>query len=311
MTVAVKESSRARVSPLAALKAQVVALDAAMLVAAGSPEVGAVHKLRTSTRRVEAQMRLLDRMAAGDKPIRLPDYAAEAKAVRRRLVKVRRAAGVVRDLDVQTTIIRMDAPAKSAVHKGSPGDTVRRQAKALRKHLEAERDREAVKLQITLQAEQQKLAVDLLALEEALKPAKDATAPQAVLSAHVQRWFARKTEPMLRRSAIEGGSAKESLRLAIVALPEDDLHTVRKTAKLCRYMAESAPEGSAVFSLAERFESMQEAGGRWHDWLLLAHLAHHFHGKDAELTLRYTKHRDAALADYHLRLTELLPGVAK
>src|SRR4051812_25590665 len=128
MTDAVKGTKRARIAPLSALSAQVIALDAALLVATTGAEVGAVHKLRTTTRRVEAQMRLLEMLTTGTKPIRLPDYAAEAKAVRRRLMKVRRAAGVVRDLDVQTTIIRMDAPAKSAVHQDSPGDIMRRQA---------------------------------------------------------------------------------------------------------------------------------------------------------------------------------------
>jgi CHAD domain-containing protein len=311
MTVAVKGSRRPRVSPLAALEQQVVALDAAMLVAVTGTEVGAVHKLRTTTRRVEAQMRLLDLMAVGNKRMNLPDYEAEAKAVRRRLTKVRRTAGVVRDLDVQTTIIQMDAPQKSAVHKGSTGDTMRRQAKQLRKHLEAQRDHEARKLQIVLKAEEHKLAANLRALEEALKPAKTSTAPPSTLSSHVQHWFSQQTAPLLKLRAVKGEASKDSLRVAIEALDEDALHTVRKAAKLCRYMAENAPEGTAPQGLAERFESMQEAGGRWHDWLLLEQLARHFHGKDAELTQRYAKHRDAALADYHLRLADLLPTVAE
>ncbi|SEB69340.1 CHAD domain-containing protein [Terriglobus roseus] len=311
MTIAVKGSKRPRVSPLAALEQQVVALDAAMLVAVTATEVGAVHKLRTTTRRVEAQMRLLELMATGSKRLRLPDYAAEAKAVRSRLRKVRRAAGVVRDLDVQTTIIRMDAPLKSTVHKGSPGDTMRRQAKQLRKHLDEAREHEAQKLQIILQAEEHKLAANLRALEKVLKPAESSTAPPTALSSHVQHWFALQTALLLKRAKKKGETAKDSLRIAIEGLDEDGLHAVRKAAKLCRYMAESAPEGTAVRGLAERFESMQEAGGRWHDWLLLEQLAHHFHGKGAELTERYAKHRDSALADYHLRLSELLPTVAE
>jgi CHAD domain-containing protein len=294
-----------------ALEQQVVALDAAMLVAVAATEVGAVHKLRTTTRRVEAQMQLLELMATGDNRMRLPDYAAEAQAVRSRLKKVRRAAGVVRDLDVQTTIIRMDAPLKSAVHKGSPGDTVRRQAKQLRKHLEDAREHEAQKLQLILKAEEHKVAANLRSLEEALKPAKTSTAPPTTLSSHVHHWFAQVTNPLLKRPKKKGETERDSLRLAIEGLDEDALHAVRKAAKLCRYMAESAPEGSAAHGLAERFESMQEAGGRWHDWLLLEQLAHHFHGKGAELTERYAKHRDSALADYHLRLSELLPTVAE
>ncbi|WP_041592422.1 CHAD domain-containing protein [Terriglobus roseus] len=310
MTVAVKGKNSVRITPLIALAAQVVALDAAMLVAVTGAEVGAVHKLRTSTRRVEAQMRLLEMLSTGAKPIRLPDYAAEAKAVRRRLMKVRRAAGVVRDLDVQTTIIRMDAPSKSAVHRDSPGDIMRRQAKKLRKYLEDERDREAVKLQIVLHAQVEKLAADLQALEHALKSPREVTATEASLSARLQGWFAEQTTALIRQKKMKGPSAEANEQYSVAMLDEDELHTVRKAAKLCRYVAESAPEGSATHALAVRFESMQEAGGRWHDWLLLEQLSRHFHGKDAELTVRYGKHRDAALEDYRLRLSELMPTAA-
>jgi CHAD domain-containing protein len=311
MTVAVKGSARTRVNPLKALKEQVVALDAAMLVAVTATEVGAVHKLRTTTRRVEAQLRLMELVSGGDKPLPLPPHADEADAVRRRLGKVRRAAGAVRDLDVQTGIIALDAPQKNTVHKGSPGDIARREAKALRKHLESEREHEAARLVLVLKAEEQKLAASLRALEQALKPAGRGSVAQSTLAERIDHWFSRETKALLRRPASKQETAEESLRLAVEGLGEDGLHTLRKAAKQCRYMAESAPEGSPAQAMAERFEAMQEAGGHWHDWLLLEQLSRRFHGKKAELTLRYAKHRDAALADYHLKLAELLPSVAE
>ena len=86
---------------------------------------------------------------------------------------------------------------------------------------------------------------------------------------------------------------------------------MRKAAKLCRYMAESAPEGSGVKQRAEQFEAVQEAGGKWHDWLLLARLSKGFHGKKAELTARYTAHSEQALAEYYKKLEELLPVLAQ
>lgn len=309
MTVATKGSARTRVHPLKALKEQIVALDAAMLVAVTATEVGAVHKLRTTTRRVEAQISLVELLAGGEKPVHLPPHTDEADAVRRRLRKVRRAAGVVRDLDVQTNAIELDAPLKAAVHKGSPGDIMRREAKALRKHLSALREHEAEKLVAVLKAEEQKLAASLRALEQAIKPANRGTVAPSTLVVRIEHGFAERTKGLLTRRAAKGETAKESLRFAIEALSEDDLHTVRKAAKLCRYMAESAPEGSPAFAMAERFEAMQEAGGHWHDWLLLEELSRRFHGKKADLTQRYAKHRDAALADYHLKLAELLPAV--
>jgi CHAD domain-containing protein len=308
MSVAAKESSRARVSPLSALEQQVVALDAAMLVAVTATEVGAVHKLRTSTRRVEAQLHLLKLVATSNKRLKLPDYTDQAKAVRRRLTKVRRAAGAVRDLDVQMTIIRMDTPLKSAVHKGSPDDAIRQQAKQLRRHLENERDREARKLRIVLKAEEHKLAAKLRALEEALKPARGLAAIPSNLSSHVQQWFTQQAAPLIEQPKRKKGEAERSLRQSIEAMDEDALHTVRKAAKLCRYMAESAPDGATARELAERFERIQEAGGRWHDWLLLEQLSRDFHGRGAELTQRYGKHRDAALEEYYAQLSELLPA---
>ena len=103
------------------------------------------------------------------------------------------------------------------------------------------------------------------------------------------------------------GKIDEDLRLAIERLNSASLHTLRKSAKLCRYIAESAPDDAVLRQTAERFEAVQEAGGKWHDWLLLTQIAGRFHGRKTELTLRFKKHREAALAEYRLRLVDLLP----
>ncbi len=72
-------------------------------------------------------------------------------------------------------------------------------------------------------------------------------------------------------------------------------------------MAESLPTDlPAAKQIASRFEAIQEAGGKWHDWLLLQEIAAKHHGKDAALTDRYTQHRDAALASYQTHLATLL-----
>jgi CHAD domain-containing protein len=294
------------IRPVSALKAQVVALDAAMLVALSLPAAGAVHKLRTSTRRVESQLMLLEVLAKGPKPLALPPHADEVAAVRKRLHKVRQAAGAVRDLDVQCDAIDMDAPSKTAVHKGSPGDALRKEAKTLRKHLAARRDHEAATLADLLKAEETKLAASLGELELALQPTEARPIAQAVLIERIESWFAQATRAVLKIAPQPG----EALSRGVMALGADDLHALRKAAKLCRYMAESAPEGSRAHAMSARFEAMQEAGGLWHDWLLLERLSASFHGKEAGLTVRYRKHRDAALADYQLRLVELLPAVA-
>jgi CHAD domain-containing protein len=297
-----------RLQPLRALKEQIVALDAAMLVAIASTEVGAVHKLRTTTRRVQAHLELLELLGHGHHPMHLPEHHSETRAVMQRLRRMRRAAGAVRDLDVQTSMIELDAPQKAAVHKGSTGDAVRKQAKKLHKHLEAQRQDEAAKLVAVLKDEEQDLAAALHELEQTIKPAHRRGLTSAVLMEHAEEFFTLHVKPFLRsKRPRKDENAHAQLQRRMERLDEDALHAIRKAAKLCRYMVEMAPEGTPARAAAEQFEAVQEAGGHWHDWLLLQQLATNFHGRKAELTHRYETHTNAALADYRLRLSELLP----
>lgn len=296
------------VLPVKTLKEHIVALDAAMLVAASAAEVGAVHKLRTTTRRVEAYLHLVELLGDDTRPQHIPEHAKEAKAVTQRLRKVRQAAGTVRDLDVQVDAIWYDCPAKTAA-KDIAVATVRRQAKALRKHLQHTRKVEAETLIAVLHREKQKLAASLRALEQAMKPASVPGVAPANMGERVQLWFAGEVRTLLKPAG-KARKAKLTLKARVANLDEEALHDLRKAAKLCRYMAESAPDDSPVRAVAEQFEAVQEAGGMWHDWLLLARLSRGFHGKHAELTMRYTQQRDQALHEYHAKLDDLLPVLA-
>ncbi len=311
MANGIKTKPAQALHPIKTLKEHIVALDAAMLVAVTAAEVGAVHKLRTGTRRVEAHLRLLDLLATGEHAANVPEHAKEVGAVHRRLRRVRRAAGTVRDLDVQTEIIRYDTPAKTAVHSGTPGDSIRKEAKQLRKHLQAQRKGEAVRLIATLKDEEQKLAAALHALERTLKPASQPAVSPAAMQRRIRRWFTLQGEPLLQAKQSKHrqkvAASGDGLRSSIERLDDRSLHALRKSAKLCRYMAESATEDAGLTQMAETFEAVQEAGGKWHDWLLLTQISNRFHGRKAELSKRFRKHRDAALADYHLRLADLLP----
>ncbi len=309
MALSKKTNDTGDIHPVKTLKEHILALDAAMLVAVTAAEVGAVHKLRTNTRRVEAHLRLVDLLEHATRPKSIPLHADEAKAVQRRLRKVRRAAGTVRDLDVQTDAIWYDAPARTAEQDGEAAAAVRREAKALRKHLNRTREVEAAKLIAVLQAQQQKLAAALHDLEKVMKPASGPIIGPEPMGSRIQQWFSSETRKLLAADR-KSDKKKSTLKTRLVQLDEDGLHTLRKAAKLCRYMAESAPEGSETKQLAEQFEAVQEAGGKWHDWLLLARLAKGFHSKKSELTQRYTQHSDQALAEYHRTLEELLPVLA-
>jgi CHAD domain-containing protein len=61
--------------------------------------------------------------------------------------------------------------------------------------------------------------------------------------------------------------------------PSEQMHGVRKAAKLARYMAEEGVAGRVM----QEFETMQETGGRWHDLLTLRDVARERVGKRSEL----------------------------
>ena len=281
------------------LKDQVQALDSAMLVAQTAAEKGPVHKLRTTTRRMEAQLVLLEQLPG------LPEHTTEAAEVHRLLRRVRRAAATVRDLDVQTDTIIADMPDSAAVHDGSRGDQIRKEARKLLKKLNKRRKQESADLVGTLRAESEPLALAMRALQLTLKPAEPEAKrlkgySPAELSERIEAWFATRSAQVLH--ADKHPDRSHALQ-RLQHLDEPTLHDLRKAAKQCRYMAESLPEGSTYAKkLADRFEYLQEAGGLWHDWLMLEEISARMHGKNAPLTQRYRNHRDATLAEYHLQL---------
>ncbi len=280
-----------------------------MLVAQTAAEKGPVHKLRTTTRRMEAQLVLLKQLPG------LPEHANEAAEVDRLLRRVRRAAAAVRDLDVQTEMIEADLPDRVAVSVGSRGNAMRKEAAKLIKKLNKKRVGETADLVGTLRAESEPLAHALRALQMKMNPLAE-TAPSKLhrpvkgftaqeLSGRIQGAFAVRSARALHVPQRKGESLPDNSHALqrLQRLNEDTLHELRKAAKQCRYMAESLPDGSPqAKKLAQRFEYLQEAGGRWHDWLMLEALAARVHGKKAALTERYRNHRDAALAEYHLQL---------
>ncbi len=289
---------------------QVHALGSAMLVAKTAAEKGPVHKLRTTTRRMEAQLVLLQQLPG------VPEHAREATEVDRLLRRVRRAAAAVRDLDVQADMILADMPDRAAVSVGSRGDEMRKEAARLMKRLTRRRVGEAEELVATLRAESEPLEAALKALQLKLDPLAEAGVSRlrrgaakaytaTDLSGRIQGAFAVRTARALHLHAGKNGNAPDNTHALqrLQHLDEETLHELRKAAKQCRYMAESLPEGSPqARKLAQRFEYLQEAGGHWHDWLLLEAMSARVHGKKAALTERYRNHRDAALAEYHLQL---------
>ena len=257
----------ASVNPIETLREHSTSLQAAITLALADPTAEPVHRLRTSTRRIEAQMELLELLPE------LPEHRKPAKKARRLLKKLRRAAGAVRDFDVQRKLLEQ-------MEEQSASKKLGEAAHELRRTLKRKRAAEAEELLDVLKTEQRKLAPALEDLLEALEPAKGLSVSEAQISELTLRWYGEET------SSIAEGSDDE-----------DSLHEIRKYAKLARYLAEAAaPE------LAESFERLQEAGGVWHDLMTLAEIAEKQMGSKSALTRELAEQRDAAREAYRKAL---------
>jgi CHAD domain-containing protein len=265
--------------PIRTLREHVTALEAAITLCLADPTPKPVHRLRTSTRRIEAQLTLLELLPA------LPLHDKPTRKARGLLKKLRRAAGQVRDIDVQIDLIAAETPDDAP-------KSIQKKSLQLRETLNHQRTAAAQRLIQILQKHQAKLALTLESLLTTLAPAEPLTIAPTQLTTLIHSWFTQNTpaEPASR---------------------DDDpehLHAIRKTAKLARYLAENAPKSAHTpRKLARAFESVQQAGGDWHDWLILSTIARNELGKSSPLTESFANKCHSALAIYYRRL-EALPA---
>lgn len=193
------------------------------------PEV--VHRLRTTIRRLETLL-LTDSPAPGRK---------ERKLLKR-LARLRRRAGKVRDLDVQ-----IEALASLRLESST------RDRASLMAFLEKERARREKKFLAALEAE----------LDDGLRRRL------RLISARLRRDSLR----------IPSGEEKRFLMAALnkfaaavkqrSTLTESNLHTFRMDCKRVRYLAEMAGESPETAAVIGPLTQIQNAIGVWHDWLTL------------------------------------------
>ena len=263
--------------PIRSLREQVTALEAAITLCLADPEVKPVHRLRTTTRRIEAQLAMLTTLA------QLPDQSRPERKARRMLKKIRRAAGVVRDIDVQLNLIDSIVPE-------DPPRAMKSNAGKLKKELEAERDGHSQDLVKILRRRQSELVLALEDLLDALEPVESLSLSATELVSLAQRWFAENTPPEPQQGADD----------------PDYLHSIRKVAKLTRYIAENAPKkAKRPRRLAESFERLQQSGGEWHDWLVLSEIAGDKLGGASPVTGALEDRSRVALAAYRRHLQEI------
>ena len=265
----------AKAYPVQVLREHCTQLEAAIELTLVKPRRKPVHQLRTYTRRIEAQLELLALLQEEDS--HLVEVSKRAGKVRKLLAAVRKAAGKVRDLDVQRDLIR-DALDADATRR------MRADANHLRQTLKARRVEEAAQLLQELDGHARKLGPKLEKLLKRLEPAAGISLPASRLEKLVRGWYANQT-------ADAGDS-------------HDDLHGMRKAAKLARYMAESGD----VTATAQEFENVQQMGGAWHDSLTLRAVAHDQLGKRSKLVAIFAHQEQATLE--HFRETLGLSSVS-
>lgn len=276
------------VCPVEVLREHVTALEAAITVTLGSPKKEPVHRIRTSTRRIEAQLALLALLPE------FPDHAKAADKVLRALAKLRREAGKVRDLDVQRKLLEEAPEQQDASGDSAAAERLERRAKSLRRTLKHRRDELADDLQHSLKRRSRSISRKLEKLMSALEPAEATEISAGRLAELTREWF------------------RTNMPDADDITSADGLHSVRKAAKLARYIAESSVSaagergsksgGQSAGDLAKGFETLQQSGGDWHDLLTLSAIARQELGKRDLLTRELDRRCEAALEAYQEQL---------
>lgn len=222
--------------PVVTLLRNSLILKAAMANCLDNPKPEAVHKLRSSTRRLEAVLEVLNSSAD------LPTLPKRSRAFRRSLRQIRRASGKVRDLDVHCELLRTYQTIGGATE--------------LEKELQALRKKKVKKLHRQILADEDEIHRTLDRLEVAFAGLTDLNLSGENLVDAARSWLT---------PALRGLDPHE----------DEDLHSIRKACKTARYIAEMGEEASKTAAkFAKRLENVQQTTGAWHDCLLLLNRAH-------------------------------------
>ena len=216
------------------------------------PNPVAVHDLRTISRRVEA---LLDTLATE------PDR--NQRKLLRRLKRLRRRAGRVRDVDVQILALRTLKIGRDSARKGQ-----------LARHLNDRRARRERKLQKALDSgtvrdlrrRLTRCEKALLAPPPAPRPATAAKAAPAAASLKPPQ--KEEVQPVSLALRMFATVAKQQ-----GAFTEATLHRFRNRSKRVRYVAEMAGDDAEANRIVSQIKRMQDAIGDWHDWFTLTQTA--------------------------------------
>ena len=233
---------------------------------------GAVHRVRTSSRRVQAMLEAMLREAPA---VVMQQVGQPARAMLRPLKQIRRAAGPVRDLDVHRKLLENwlgegepkpgdgnDSPGHSP-DLGNDANVLRAQAEKLDTWLKGERKHLAHGMQKQIRKRLQGLAQQRSTLWTAIAQILPGTQrPPRGADCVALEDFVRAAD-------------------AMPLLDAENLHDFRKATKKARYVAESGAQGQSYSGVAKALKRIQDAIGEWHDWLCLAEEAKTALGEDA------------------------------
>jgi len=268
--------------PVQLLREAVASLEASVQLCLARPGKVAVHRLRTSTRRVEAQLELLSMLPG------LPPHELQARNAVRLLKQLRQAAGQLRDIDVQRDLVRNEVAGSKVNGVPHPDIELRSEARRLRRALKRKGEEAADHLLRLLRKQRARLPLVFQELLDALAPAQSIALSEAELIALARGCYRNRRVPRLPDAAPQNTA---------------ELHETRKRAKLARYLAESAPQSfPEAHRLAAQFAALQQAGGEWHDWLVLAEAAAGELGPSAQLPRRFAARANRARRAFQRRL---------
>jgi CHAD domain-containing protein len=270
-----QDSSRPALDPLAHLLPVADAFNAAVGQCIENADPEAVHRVRTGSRRLQAMLEATLREAGPT----IHALERPARAWLRELKQIRRAAGAVRDLDVQRKLLenwvgeqipKQDAAPGSSETSPPEMQAEMKQAEMLDAWLKGERKHLAQVMQKQIRKRQQGLAKGQGALFTAITrvPLGRSIAPRSADAVALED-FVRASD-------------------AMPLLHAENLHDFRKATKKARYVAEVGAEGNS--GVAKALKRVQDAIGEWHDWVCLGEEAEAALGQDApELTAAFTR----------------------
>ncbi len=220
----------------------------------GRPIPEQVHTLRITARRMEALLRMVQ-----EREVDNPRRARKIKQALEPLKTIRKAAGSVRDLDVQRGLLR-DLLARSGTAQST---SERMQSRSEGRRVEAElrrcRTDAGKRFFAVIQATESQAEGSLKALASELYDIEWKSLWKDTLA------WEKDSERHLRRGSLEG------------------LHAYRKRGKFVRYIAEMEVKSAPAKRFAKNLKKVLDSIGNWHDWTLLSERSMRILGESSAL----------------------------